>query len=65
MDMKDKYSVKWEMFQDKAFHDLWAVRPIGDRDFNSPRLFHFMYEEEAKEFKRLVELSHHSVPNNN
>jgi hypothetical protein len=49
--MKNKVSVKWEMFQDGAFHDLWAVRPVKDRDFNSPRLFHFMYEEEAKNLK--------------
>jgi hypothetical protein len=59
--MATGYGLTWEMFQDKAYYGNWAVRPVGDMDFYSPRLFHFTNEEDAKEFKRLIELSHHSV----
>jgi hypothetical protein len=56
--------VQWEMFVDSNFYDCWAVRPIGDKDFNSPRLFHFFEKEDAEKFKELVEKSYHAVKNN-
>jgi hypothetical protein len=62
--MSKGLNVKWEVFQDKTYFDFWAVRPIGDKNFNSPRLFHFANEEDAEQFKRLVELSYHAVLNN-
>lgn len=40
-------NLHWEFFMDKSYYDMWAVRPVGDRDFNSPRLFHFATREEA------------------
>ena len=46
---------KWEMFLDRGFYDMWAVRQMGDKDFNSPRLFHFVFEDDARKFKVLVE----------
>lgn len=55
-------SVEWEMFQDPAYFDMWAVRPVGDRDFNSPRLFHFANEDQARRFLSLLRLSSHAVP---
>ena len=45
------------MFFDDCYFDLWAVRPVGDRDFNSPQLFHFEKKEDAKEFLKIVEKS--------
>lgn len=39
---------KWEMFCDQSYYDMWAVRKIGDRDFNSPALFHFNLRTEAE-----------------
>lgn len=45
---------KWEMFNDQSYYDMWAVRPIGDKDFNSPRLFHFDLEIEAIKFMDLL-----------
>lgn len=56
-------NVKWEIFLDKSFYDMWAVRPKGDKDFNSPRLFHFIHKEEAEKLKELLEKSHCAVPN--
>ena len=57
-------NVKWEMFQDDSFFGMWAIRPKEDKDFNSPRLFHFALKEDAESFKLLIEKSHLSVPNN-
>lgn len=48
---------KWEIFLDSAYYDYWAVRPIKDRSFDSPRLFHFVKYEDAVAFKHLAEIS--------
>lgn len=55
-------SVEWEMFQDPAHFDMWAVRPVGDHVFNSPRLFHFAKEDQARRFLSLLRLSPHAAP---
>lgn len=55
---------KWEVFQDLSYYHMWAVRPIGDRDFNSPHLFHFNKKEDADKFKELVEKAITSKPKN-
>ncbi len=47
--------ISWEYFIDAAYYDMWAVRPVGDRDFNSPRLFHFTSKDEAILCKELME----------
>ena len=46
---------KYEMFQDKSYYDMWCVRSVDDRRFNSPMSFHFAREEDAYDFKRLIE----------
>lgn len=45
----------WELFCDPGYYDMWAVRPVGDKDFNSPQLFHFATSAEAEAFKALAE----------
>lgn len=30
--------MKWEYYLDIGYYDMWAVRPIGDKDFNSQKL---------------------------
>lgn len=40
--------IKWEMYCDESYFYMWAVRPKGDKDFNSPRLFHLDNKYEAK-----------------
>ena len=53
---KPQSNVKWEdPFEDQRFYGMWAVRPVGDHDFNSPRLFHFVFEDEAWKFKEMIE----------
>jgi hypothetical protein len=54
---------KWEYFFDEAYFQLWAVRPVGDKDFNSKSLFHVVSKEEAErlcntlnEYEKDVEL---------
>ena len=47
----------WEMFCDIGYFDLWAVRDTSDKSFNSPRLFHFVEQEDAKAFLALVKKS--------
>ena len=47
--------VKWEIFYDESYYGLWAVRPIGDHDFNSPRCFHLANEDLANELKNLLD----------
>lgn len=59
---KIKNRVKWEVFCDKSYFDMWAVRPVGDKFFDSPRLFHFMDMADAQQFKVLVDKSYHAVP---
>jgi len=39
----------WEYFPDPSYYGMWAVRPVGDKDFNSPWLFHFIIERDAAE----------------
>lgn len=58
---KTTMRAKWEIYSDPSYYDMWAVREVGDRDFNSPRLFHFITYEEAKQFKALLEKSYHAV----
>ena len=43
----------WEFFTDGAYWDMCAVRPIGDKSFNSPNLFHV---SNLKEGERLASL---------
>lgn len=52
---KDK--PKYEMFCDEGYYHLWCVRSLDDKRFNSPMSFHFTYEKDAIEFKRLIEIS--------
>lgn len=47
--------IKWEVFLDKSYFDMFAVRPIGDRDFYSPRIFHFDSEEDAMKCKEILD----------
>lgn len=56
--INDKLETKWEMFLDESYFHMWAVRPMGDRNLDSPRLFHFIKKEDAEAFKKLVEVSH-------
>lgn len=56
-----KVRVKWEVFCDESFYGMWAVRPVGDHDFLSPRLFHLPDKEAAEKFKRLLDKSYHTV----
>lgn len=48
---------KYEMFLDMSYYDMWCVRCLSDRRFDSPLSFHFMKKEDAEEFKRLIELA--------
>lgn len=53
--------ITWEVFQDEAFYHMWAVRPLGDRKFESPRLFHMKTKEKAEQLKELLEEAHMAV----
>jgi len=56
-----KFKENWEMFMDPSFYEMWAVRPKNDKNFDSPRLFHFTHEEDAKMFLELIDKSNHAV----
>lgn len=56
-----KVRADWEMFSDTSYYDMWAVREVGDRSFESPRLFHFVFKEDAEAFKALLEKSYHAI----
>lgn len=43
-----EFNPEWEYFCDKAYYDLWAVRPVIDRSFNSQYLFHVQSMGEAQ-----------------
>lgn len=38
---------KWEYYLDHSYFDMWAVRRLDDKNFNSDKLFHLMSMEEA------------------
>lgn len=61
--MNVKTNVKWILFEDDSFYDLYCVCPENDKDFNSPRRFHFVFYDDAVKFKELIEKSHCAVPN--
>ena len=46
--------LRWEIFCDRSYYDLWAVRPVGDKDFNSQKLFHVQSKEEAEALRNLL-----------
>jgi hypothetical protein len=58
---KTTMRAKWELYSDPSYYEMWAVREVGDRDFNSPRLFHFATQDEAEQFKALLDKSYHAV----
>lgn len=62
MTKKIKYNVVWELFVDESFYGMFCVRPKNDKDFNSPRCFHFVFKDDAENFKILVEKAHCAVP---
>lgn len=47
----------YELFCDPAYYDMWCVRNITDKRFNSPMSFHFSDKKHAEEFKRLIEIA--------
>lgn len=47
--------MKWEYYCDGSYFDMWAVRPIGDRDFNSQLLFHVINKDEAIELCHILD----------
>ena len=46
---------KFEMFCDESYYDMWCVRNVDDKRFNSPTSFHFVKKEDAEKFKELIE----------
>lgn len=54
----DKAASKWEMFLDRGYFDLWCVRCLGDRSFNSTHSFHFQSHQDALQFIKLIERSY-------
>ena len=53
METKDGY----ELYCDSAYYDMWCVRNINDKRFQSPTSFHFIHKADAEEFKRLIEIA--------
>jgi hypothetical protein len=46
---------KYELFCDLSYYDMWCVRNIDDKRFQSPMSFHFILKEDAELFKTLIE----------
>ena len=46
---------KFELFCDESYYDMWCVRNVDDKRFNSPTSFHFVKKEDAEKFKELIE----------
>lgn len=47
--------MKWETFFDEAYFHMWAVRPVGDKDFYSDKLFHLVHKNEAEELVKFLD----------
>ena len=57
IEFKDKRGREWETFVDLSYFDYICVRLKSDRDFNSPTSFHFVTQEQAKQFVELLKQS--------
>lgn len=57
IEFTDKRGRTWETFVDVHYYDCICVRIKSDRDFNSPTSFHFMTQEQAKQFVELIKVS--------
>ena len=55
--------VRWEYFKDEAYFGMYAVRPVGDGDFESPRLFHLVQEGDASNLVYILNKADMGVPN--
>ena len=60
---KDVTNVEWVLFEDVSFYDMFCVCPKDDKDFNSPRRFHFIFKDDAEQFIELIRKSHCAIPN--
>jgi hypothetical protein len=49
---------EWEIFSDLSYYDMWAVRPVGDKEFNSDNLYHVFTEHDAFILKTTLEQCH-------
>jgi len=58
----EQEAMDWEVYLDHAFYDMWAVRPVGDDDYNSSRLFHLPTKEKAEQLQQLLTESNCAVP---
>jgi hypothetical protein len=47
--------MKWEIFLDNYYYDMWAVRLIENEGCNLPILFHLVNKEDAEKLKELLE----------
>lgn len=45
----------YEIFLDASYYDMWCVRSVEDRRFDSPFSFHFVKYTDAILFKELIE----------
>lgn len=45
---------KYEIFDDRAYYDMWCVRDVSDKDFNSRASWHFVFEGDAKKLMELL-----------
>jgi hypothetical protein len=45
---------EWEMFCDLSYYDMWCVREIHDKRFDSPTSFHFSTKVAAEAFFILI-----------
>lgn len=55
-------NINWEIYCDRLFYNIWAVRPVGDTDFNSLRLFHMTTRNKAEALQTLLSEAHCAVP---
>ena len=59
---KSVSNVEWVLVLDSSFYDMFCVHPKDDKDFNSPRRFHFVFKEDAEKFLELISNCHCAVP---
>lgn len=43
-----------EVYHDPSYYDMWAVRPVGERNFT--RILHFRSENEARWAAQTIKL---------
>ena len=51
------FTREFEMFNDNCYYNMWCVREVHDKNFESVTSFHFMEKKDAELFLALTKMA--------